>query len=139
NLTDLGLSAISDLRPRHRWRRIPQPFRRRRQLPPLTIEGDHAAQEFCSARPIRPRDAVHLPSCTRRATFAVQDGDRTEMEGPIMNRAPEMTNTSSPWSRVAGRYETRIPDRRTVRSSGFVGSIVVNAIVLYAAHHVLDS
>src|SRR5207248_571127 len=29
-------------------------------------------------------------------------------------------------------------DQRTMRTSGFVGSIVVNAIVLYAAHHVLE-
>jgi hypothetical protein len=60
------------------------------------------------------------------------------MEGPIMNSAPEMSNASSPWSRVAGHEQIWIPNRRATRASGFVGSIAVNAILLYAAHHVLD-
>ena len=55
-----------------------------------------------------------------------------------MNRSPEMSSASSLWSRVAAHEETWIPDRRTARVSGFVGSIVVNAIVLYVAHHVLE-
>ena len=58
--------------------------------------------------------------------------------GPIMNRAPEMSNASSPWSRVASHEGTWIPDRRAARASGFVGSILVNAILLYVTHHVLE-
>jgi hypothetical protein len=55
-----------------------------------------------------------------------------------MNRSPEMSSASSPWSRVVAHEEKWLPDRRTARASGFVGSIVVNAILLYVAHHVLD-
>jgi len=55
-----------------------------------------------------------------------------------MNSAPVISNASSPLFGAGSHEKTWIPNRRTTRASALVGSIIVNAILLYVAHHVLE-
>jgi hypothetical protein len=55
-----------------------------------------------------------------------------------MNSAPGISSDAPRWPRASDNYGGRVVDRRAARASGLLGSIVVNAILLYAAHHVLE-
>jgi hypothetical protein len=57
-----------------------------------------------------------------------------------MNPTPHISTEAPQWSRATYDADVRRPGEtsRAARSGGFVGSIVVNAIVLYIAHHVLE-
>jgi hypothetical protein len=55
-----------------------------------------------------------------------------------MNTAREISGGTPRWSRAGDDSVERNVDRRGARASGSLGSIVVNLILLYVAHHVLE-